>query len=66
MDCYSYIVRFDSGFAQNPLGGCCTLACCKPKIRERANTGDWIIGTAPIPRAGSLIYAMKVTRAFDF
>ena len=62
----SYIVRTDSGFAPNPLGGVCTLACCKPRLRSSANIGDWVIGTTPAPRAGRLTYAMRVTRGLTF
>jgi len=31
-----YIVRVDTGFAPNPFGRHCTLACCKPTIRRVA------------------------------
>ena len=30
----SYIVRNDSGFAPNPFGGVCTLACCKREFGQ--------------------------------
>jgi len=66
MDLFSYILKNDSGFAPNPFGSVCTLACCKPKIRERANIGDWVIGTSPSPDNRKLIYAMKVSRALTF
>ena len=62
----SYIVRNDSGFAPNPFGGVCTLACCKPRIRSGANVGDWVIGTTPAPQSGRLTYAMRVTRGLTF
>ena len=62
---FSYVVRYDSGFAPNPFHGYCTLATCKPWIRERAAVGDWVVGTgsagAPVRRGGYLVYAMKVT-----
>jgi len=60
----AYIVKIDSGFAPNPFGGYCTLACCKPAIRRHAKVGDIIVGTAPVdhPRAGGLIYAMSVEK----
>ena len=62
---FSYVVRYDSGFAPNPFHGCCTLATCKPKIREQAAVGDWVVGTgsagAAVRRGGHLVYAMKVT-----
>jgi hypothetical protein len=63
---FSYIVRSDSGFAPNPYGGVCTLACCKPKIRNSANIGVWVIGTTPSPNSGRLVFAMQVTRTLTF
>lgn len=65
-DFFSYIVASDSGFAPNPYGGICTLACSKPNIRQSANVGDWIIGTAPSPDNGKLVYAMQVGRGLTF
>ncbi|MFT5699640.1 MAG: hypothetical protein ACI8ZB_002501 [Desulforhopalus sp.] len=65
-DLFSYIVPTDSGFAPNPYCGMCTLACCKPKIRQYANVGDWIIGTTPAPDKGKLVYAMRVDRGLTF
>jgi len=65
-DLFSYVVPTDSGFAPNPYGGFCTLACCKPKIRQYANVGDWIIGTTPAPDKGKLVYAMRVDRGLTF
>lgn len=41
---FVYAVSYDLGFAPNPFGGLCSLACCKPNIRQRASRGDWIIG----------------------
>ena len=62
---FSYVVRYDSGFAPNPFHGLCTLATCKPGIRAHANIGDWVVGTAsggpPVRRAGYLVYAMRVS-----
>lgn len=43
-DVFVYAVTYDLGFAPNPFGGLCSLACCKPNIRQRASCGDWIIG----------------------
>jgi hypothetical protein len=63
---YSYIVAEDNGFAPNPFGGACTLACCKPKIRERAIRGDWVLGFTPKPNEGHLVYAMEVNRTMLF
>ena len=33
---FSYVVRYDYGFAPNPFEGCCTIATCKPQIRRAA------------------------------
>jgi len=67
---YSYVVRYDSGFAPNPFYGYCTLATCKPDIRRRAQTGDWVVGSASddcsIKRGGHLVYAMRVTETTTF
>ena len=61
----SYIVRFDSGFAPNPFHGYCTLATCKPLIREHARIDDLLVGTGSnaknIGHGGHLVYAMRVT-----
>lgn len=70
MRLYSYVVRYDSGFAPNPFYGWCTLATCKHRIRQSAQVGDWIIGTGSanrqIRRGGHLVYAMRVTQAMTF
>ena len=65
---YSYIVRYDTGFAPNPFYGHCTIATCKPRIRSTAQVSDWIIGTGPAVngRAGYLVYAMRVTETMSF
>ena len=65
-DFFSYIVCTDSGFAPNPYGGICTLACSEPNIRHSANVGDWIVGTTPFPDQGRLVYAMRVERGLTF
>jgi len=59
---YSYVLDHDFGFAPNPFFGVCTLATCKPKIRDRATRGDWIVGTgcAKRKRRGKLVYYMRV------
>lgn len=68
MRLYSYIVRWDYGFAPNPFHGFCTLATCKPDIRARAQTGDWIVGTGSKLNKleGRLVYSMRVTETLDF
>ncbi|RWE79580.1 hypothetical protein [Mesorhizobium sp.] len=65
---YIYAVSYDLGFAPNPFGGLCTLACCKPKIREQAKLGDWIIGLTgvKIRPAMRCVFAMIVTRDTSF
>ena len=70
MRLYSYVVRYDSGFAPNPFYGWCTLATCKPKIRKSAQVGDWIVGTGSddkkVRRGKHLVYAMHVTEILTF
>lgn len=67
---YSYVVRYDSGFAPNPFYNFCTLATCKPPIRKTAAVGDWLMGTGSdnksVRRGGHLVYAMRVTEALSF
>lgn len=68
MKIYSYVVRYDSGFAPNPFGEFCTLATCKPRIRKKIQIGDWVIGTGSVENAGNekLIYAMKIEENLTF
>lgn len=70
MKLHSYVVRYDSGFAPNPFYGDCTLATCKPDIRQRAQVGDWILGSGSadkkVRRGGYLVYAMNVTETISF
>tara|TARA_B100000959_G_scaffold98334_1_gene104037 strand:- start:5816 stop:6442 length:627 start_codon:yes stop_codon:yes gene_type:complete len=70
MDLYSYVVRYDSGFAPNPFYGYCTLATCKPPIRKSAKVGDWIIGSGSadkrIKQGDKLVYAMRVSEILSF
>ena len=68
MTVYSYTVARDYGFAPNPFGGFCTLACCKPKIRKGAKPGDWVIGVGGKDNklVGRVIYAMVVKEALTF
>ena len=67
---YSYVLRVDAGFAPNPYQGFCTLACCKPQIRLRADIGDWVIATgsnAKGKRRGEFLsFAMHVTEILPF
>lgn len=70
MAIYSYIVRYDSGFAPNPFYQICSLATCKPKIRQHAKIGDWVVGCGSndrtVRRGGHLVYAMRVTDQLTF
>jgi len=68
MNCYSYKITRDYGFAPNPFFGYCTLACCKPDIRKKAEVGDWIIGTGAIENGllNHLIYIMQVSEKIRF
>jgi Nucleotide modification associated domain 2 len=61
-------VRTDSGFAPNPFGEYCTLACCKPQIRKRANVGDWVVGSGSKRTVGNerMVYAMKISEKLAF
>lgn len=72
MKMYSYLMEHDFGLAPNPFGKYCTLAVCKPQIRNSGNLelGDWVIGTGSKALAkttgknrivGKLIYAMQVS-----
>ena len=65
---YSYIVARDYGFAPNPFHGFCTLATCKPDIRQAAKIGDWVVGTGSKSkgRAGRIVYAMRITETLTF
>ena len=65
---FTYIVRHDSGFAPNPFHDYCTVATCKPRIRDTAQVGDWIIGTGSKSkdRDGFLVYAMCITETMSF
>jgi len=70
MTLWSYVVRYDSGFAPNPFYNRCTLATCKPEIRASANAGDWIVGTGSdekqVRLGGRLVYAMQVAETLRF
>ena len=69
MRLFSYIVARDYGFAPNPFYGWCTLATCKPRIRAKANIGDWIVGTGAKTKydlSGHLIFAMQVSEILSF
>lgn len=68
MKCHLYVVEHDKGFAPNPFFGVCTLACCKPRIRQKADVGDYVIGlgSAGANLTGRLIYWMMVAEIVTF
>lgn len=66
---FVYVISRDFGFAPNPFHGVCTLATCKPKIRNSANVGDWIMGVGgnKLRQAtGKCILLMKVSEKIGF
>jgi hypothetical protein len=62
------VVARDFGFAPNPFHGFCTLATCKPRIRNKAEVGDWVIGMGGdrLNATGKCIYAMRVSAKVNF
>lgn len=64
----TYIVARDYGFAPNPFGEYCTLACCKQRIRLNMNVGDWVFGTGSKQKniAGKLVMALNITERLTF
>ena len=68
MALFSYVLDHDFGFAPNPFQGVCTLATCKPQIRERADVGDIIVGTGckKRNRQGRLVYFMEVAEVTTY
>lgn len=65
---FSYVVRYDFGFAPNPYHGWCSLGTCHEDFRARVNVGDWVVGTGSVAYdlAGRLVYAMKVEEVVTF
>jgi Nucleotide modification associated domain 2 len=65
---YIYVVDRDLGFAPNPFHGFCSLATCKPRIRNSAQIGDWIVGVGGgrLRAPGRCVFAMKVSRKVTF
>lgn len=68
MNYFSYKITRDYGFAPNPFFGYCTLACCKPHIRKKADVNDWIIGTGAKQNGllNRLIFLMRVSEKMSF
>lgn len=63
-----YVVARDYGFAPNPFHGICSLATCKPVLRENAQVGDWIVGIGSKENgsSGRIIFAMNVDEKITF
>lgn len=59
---FMYVVDRDFGFAPNPFHGVCTLATCKPGIRNSAKIGDWVVGMGGrrLKATGQCIFALRV------
>mgnify|MGYP001089386897 CR=1 FL=1 len=68
MKFYSYVIPRDFGFAPNPYFDYCTLATCKPRIRNSAQIGDWIgaYGSARMLIHEKLVMLMKVEEILTF
>lgn len=65
---YSYVIARDYGFAPNPFGGICSLATCKPQIREHAKIGDWVsgFGGANTEIEKKMVFLMRVDETCTF
>lgn len=72
MRLFSYKQTHDTGFAPNPFHGVCTLATCKPRIRQKKRVGDWIAGFTSRRLNGDsvgherLVYLMRVAKKLPF
>lgn len=68
MRLYLYVIDHDMGFAPNPFFGACTLAACKPQIRESAVVGDIIagFGSKRSGISGRISYWMRVEEILAF
>lgn len=68
MHLYSYVITRDYGFAPNPFWNICSLATCKPQIRERAEKGDWVagFGGANTGISQRMVFLMRVDEICTF
>ena len=68
MKIFTYKLTNDSGCAPNPHFGFCSLAICKPQIREQADVGDIIIGfgSRTLGSQNKIIYIMRVTNKMSY
>lgn len=62
---FTYKVAYDSGSAPNPYHDVCTLAICKPAIRNSAKVGDIVVGIAT-GDSRRIVYCMQVTDKFPW
>jgi hypothetical protein len=44
---WRYVIKHDTGLAPHIANGMCSLTVCKPKIRQYAKPGEWIMAFAP-------------------
>lgn len=65
---FLYPITRDYGFAPNPFHGVCTLATCKPGIRNSADIGDWVVGFTGknFCTDTRVIYCMEVSEKMTF
>jgi hypothetical protein len=70
MAIWTYVLVRDFGFAPNPFYKVCSLATCKPVIRNGAKINDWVLGFGSNKKgsavSGKLIYAMRVQKKLTF
>ena len=68
MRLFSYVVRWDHGFAPNPFYGVCSIATCKPDIRRAAKLGDYVLGTGTAGRglSGKAVFLVRVGEIIAF
>jgi|SRR6516225_285698 hypothetical protein len=68
MTIFSYVIEHDLGFAPNPFHGVCTLACCKPRIRKKAQLRDYVLGLGAVkPKLqGHITFWMRVGEILRF
>lgn len=68
---FSYTIDHDRGLAPNPFHGICSLAVCKPEIRNAARRDDYVVGTSSYNKrkkgiGGRAIFVMRVTDRICF
>lgn len=65
---YAYKITRDYGFAPNPFWGYCTLATCKPDVRQRSLVGDVVVGFSSNQKgkACKMICFMEITETMTF